>query len=122
MVVGCLEGRTERVAYMCLDLLVGLAGNTAVLEEMTGRVETEVVHAVAVDGTEAFGIVAVDEWVHLAVLVECTVVTVEMVLNTNVLRGEEEWKAFDVVRVFEGYKEREVGFVEGVVEVEVVGH
>lgn len=121
-VVGCLAGRTERVAYRCLALLVGLAGSTVVLEVMTGKVGNEVGHAVVVDGTEAFGTAAVDGWVHFVVLVECIVVIDEMVLSMTVLVGEKGWRASGAARVIEGYKEQEVGFVEGAVVVGVVGH
>lgn len=55
VVVCAAAGKTEKVAYRCLALLVGLTGSTVVLEVMAGKVGTEVVHAVA------FGIVAVDE-------------------------------------------------------------
>lgn len=46
-------------------------------------------------------------------------VTDEIVLSMIVLKAEKGWKASDVVRVIEGYTEHEVGFVEGVMEVEV---
>lgn len=103
-------------------LLVGLAGSTVVLEVMAGKVGTEVFHAVVVDGTGAFGIAAVDGWVRLVFLVLCTAVTDEMVLSMTVLKGEKGLKASDAVRVIEGYKEQEVGFVAGVVGVEVAEH
>lgn len=93
-----------------------------VLEVMAGKVGTEVFHAVIVDGTEVFGIAAVDGWVHSVFLVSCTAVTDEMVLSMTVLKEEKELKASDAVMVIEGYKEQEVGFVAGVVGVEVVGH
>lgn len=105
-----------------MALLVELAGSTVVIGVMAGKVGTEVFHAVVVDGTEAFGIAAVDGWVHSVFLVLCTAVTDEMVSSMIVLMGEKGWKTSDTARVIEGYKEQEIGFVVGAVGVEVVGH